>query len=99
MWDEYTSEEQLKFLTDLCGVSNTYPMIDHELVYLGEGALTNKQRLDYVDYMSGILADLTYRRIDPDHPDAANQYYFNMLHAPIELRAKMIWCAATGNAP
>lgn len=99
MWDEYTSEEQLKFLTDLCRVSNSYPMVDLELVYLGEAALNNTQRLVYVEYMSGIIADQTYRRVDPDHPDAATHYYFNMMHAPIELRAKMIWCAATGNAP
>lgn len=99
MWDEYTSEEQLKFLTELCRVSSGYPTIDHELVYLGESALTNKQRLLYVDHMSGTIADHTYRRIDSDHPDAASHYYFNMMHADIELRAKMIWCAVTGNAP
>lgn len=99
MWDEYSSEEKLKFLTDLCGVSNSYPMVDHELAYLCEAALNNKQRREYVDYMSGTIADLTYRRIDPEHPDAATHYYYNMMHAPIELRVKMIWCAATGNQP
>lgn len=99
MWDELSSEEQLKFMIDLCGASSSYPIIDHELVYLCEGVLNNKQRMLYVDHMSGTIADLTYRRIDPDHPDAANQYYFNMMHAPIELRAKMLWCAATGNEP
>lgn len=99
MWDEYTSEEQLKFLVQLCDLSDSYPTINHELVYLGEERLTNKQRLLYVDYMSGIIADQTYRRVDSDHPDAATHYYFNMMHASIELRAKMIWCAVTGNAP
>jgi hypothetical protein len=99
MWDELTHEEQLNFLIELCGTSSGYPTIDHELVFLCEAVLNTKQRREYVDHMSGTIADHTYRRIDPEHPDAATQYYFNMMHAAVELRAKMIWCAATGNEP
>lgn len=99
MWDEFTSEEQLKFLIELCRTSSGHPAIDHELVYLCEEALSNSQRIAYVDYMSGTIADHTYRRVDPEHPDAATHYYFNMMHAAVNLRAKMIWCAATGNQP
>lgn len=99
MWDEYTTEEKLEFLTELSGVSRSYPIIDHELAFLAEAALNHKQRMIYVDHMSGTIADHTYRRIDPEHPDAALHYYYNMMHAETDLRVKMIWCAVTGNQP
>jgi hypothetical protein len=99
MWDELSTEEQLQFLIKVCGTSNGYPSIDYELIFLCESVLNNDQRRDYVDYMSGAIADHTYRRVDPEHPDAATHYYFNMMHAAVPLRAKMIWCAVTGNQP
>lgn len=97
MWDELSPEDQLKLLTNFAG---TYSQrIDHDLIHDCEGRLSNDQRIAYVDYMSGTIADLTYRRIDPEHPDAATQYYFNMMRAPLPLKAKMLWCAFTGSEP
>lgn len=97
MWDIKTLQEQLDFLCKLSGISSDE--IDHRLIHECEERLNHEQRTAYVDYISGIAADLTYRRMHPDSPDASTLFYFTMMRIPRNIRAKMIWCAVTGNQP
>jgi len=97
MWDSYSPEEQLDAINNVAGTSE--PVINHDLIDLLENRLNNPQRIQYADYVSGAVSDLTYRQHDPSHPETAMHWYYNMMCCPLPLRAKMLWCTLTGNQP
>uniref|UniRef100_A0AB39CE08 Uncharacterized protein n=1 Tax=Pseudomonas phage HRDY3 TaxID=3236930 RepID=A0AB39CE08_9VIRU len=97
MWDSFSPEEQLDALNKLAHTSE--PHINFDLLDLLEKGLNNPQRMQYADYVSGAISDLTYRQHDPSHPDTALHWYFNMVCCPFAVRAKMLWCTITGNQP
>lgn len=98
MWEDLSSDEQIEFLANVAGFSaDTH--LSHELIYAVEGRLTTKQREQYVDWISGFVADATYRLYDPADPMTAIQYYFNLMRVELELRGKLLWHAIKGIQP
>lgn len=97
MWDSFSPEEQLFAINQLARTSE--PNFNFDLIDLLEKGLNNPQRALYADYVSGAVSDLTYRQHDPNHPDTAMHWYFNMMCCPFPIRAKMLWCVLTGNQP
>nr|DAF93614.1 MAG TPA: hypothetical protein [Myoviridae sp. ctshb19] len=99
MWESLSSDEQLEFLVSFCGASASYAHIDLELVLDAESRLNVRQRIQYVDWISGFIADATYRQYDPNDAETAMHYYFNLMRASVELRAKLLWHAIKGIQP
>lgn len=97
MWLMLSLEEQLYFIRDFCGVNVHEITLD--AVRMCEMRLSEKQRNLYVDYLSGEVAAITYQRIDPSSEGAGPAFYFNMVNASPELKAKMIWHAVKGVQP
>jgi len=98
MWENLSSDEQVEFLAKAADFALD-SHLSHELIYEVERRLTMKQRVQYVDWVSGLVADATYRMYDPEDPTTAMHYYFNLMRVELELRGKLLWCVLTGNQP
>lgn len=96
MWENLEPLEQLDFLKKFAGLTNG-DSLDYYLIYTCEDRLNPAQRNRYVDLLSSIVADATYRRVDPDSPEAATLYYFNMMRVPHREKARALYFAITGN--
>lgn len=97
MWILLSEEERIYFIRDFSG--HNIEEITLDAVRACETRLSERQRERYVDYISGEIAALTYQRIDPSSEAASTVYYFNLLCASAELKAKMIWHAVKGVQP
>lgn len=97
MWLMLSLEEQLDFIREFSGV-NVYE-VTLDAVRLCEMRLSERQRNQYIEYLSGEVAAITYQRVDPSSEAAGPAFYFNMVNASPELKAKMIWHAVKGVQP
>lgn len=97
MWNLLSLEEQLYFIRNFSGTNTDEITLD--VVRVCEQRLSERQRSAYVDYISGEIAAITYQRVDPSSDAAGPLYYFNMINASAELKAKMLWHAVKGVQP
>ena len=97
MWLMLSLEEQIDFIREFSGSFASEITLD--VVNVCEKRLSERQRNLYVDYLSGEVAAITYQRVDPSSEAAGNAFYFNMVNASVDLKAKMIWHAVKGVQP
>lgn len=97
MWLMLSLEEQIHFIRAFSGSNADEITLD--VVHTCEKRLSEKQRNLYIDYLSGEIAAITYQRVDPSSEAAGPAFYFNMVNASAELKAKMIWHAVKGVQP
>lgn len=97
MWVNLSEEERLRFVSAVSGLNVV--QIDLSITSVIESRLGAEQRSRYVDYMGAAIADLTYQTVDPSSAIATEAYYFNMLTANADIRARMLWHAINGVQP
>jgi hypothetical protein len=105
-WHEYMDEEKVAWLLthvikDLTPSAQP-TRYDMNLVARCEQLLTPPQKKLYIQYMSSEIAKITYAGMTDEEcqlPATADQFYWNFITAPVDLRGRCIWHVVADFAP
>lgn len=104
LWEEMTHADIVEFLFAevLHSPVPANTQLSLDLLARCEMRLNQKQRRDYISYVSSHVAAITYNGLTDAQiqlPETTDDFYFNVLTLSAEQRAKNIWHVIKNYAP
>lgn len=94
MWELLSKEDQLAWLSSVSGIQCS--TFDFYAIHLVELGLSQENAARYVDYLTGAVSDIAYKKVPPHQDTNGMNYYFTLITIGAEIKAKMLWHVLRG---